>query len=71
MLEIMRWFSLGLSLVSFGIASYSLWLSATRNARLSKENARLRVEKEIYQAEANFLRNKLKSKEKENETDAL
>jgi len=65
MYEIMRWFSLGLSLVSFGIASYSLWLSVKRNTLLSKENARLRGEMGVYLAEIINLRNKLKIKEKE------
>ena len=78
MIEIMRWFSLGLSLISLGIASYSYWYALRVNKMLSRknlnllaENSKLNEKIEDYEGEILRLRTLLKSKEKQNETDAL
>lgn len=78
MYEIMRWISLGLSLIALGFSCYSAWFAFYVNKKLSRKNMDSFVEKvglwekiEEYEAEILRLRNLLMSKENNNETDAL
>lgn len=63
---VMRWISMGLTLFSFGIAMYSLWLSGRQNRKLvlknrelMVENAELRAQRDLYWEEIVELRERL------------
>lgn len=70
MIEIMRWISLGLSLIALGFSSYAAWYAfyvnkilARKNINLLGENARLREKIEDYEGEILRLRNLLNRKD--------
>lgn len=67
MVEVMRWFSLGLSFVALGFSCYSAWFAfhvnkvlSRKNLNLLGENARLREKIEDYEGEILRLRERLK-----------
>ena len=69
MYEVMRWISLGLSVVALGFSCYSAWFAFYVNEKLSRRNMNLFVEKvglweqiEAYEAEISRLRNLLESR---------
>lgn len=69
LIEIIRWFSLGLSVVALGFSCYSAWFAFYVNKKLSRRNMDLFVEKvglwkqiEVYEAEISRLRNLLESR---------
>jgi cbb3-type cytochrome oxidase subunit 3 len=43
LLEVVRWFSLGLAIFSIFLAAYSMWISIRHNKRLAAENRKLHL----------------------------